>query len=139
VKNGEKFVLFPEKEETDNKTKLTENFVASVTGHYLSDLGENRRSEFRDISAEDTTLLLSIFNGNEWAEDTSECIRDCVIVLKGNLFYYHSSCGTVKKVDLSTVSTQSSKEISSSTMLILNETAKQSVNDILGKYIDLER
>ncbi len=131
VEDGDKFIDKSQLDKIDNQITVRENFV--------SKMGKGTLSQAVDLSEEDASSLLNIVESKDWVEDKPKCIHDCAITLKGNLYYYHSYCGTLERIDLSEVSTQSSKEPEKSSMLIFDEKTKHLVNTLLKKYIDLEQ
>ncbi len=122
----------------DGKWYVYEVIDNPVIASSVSKIGKGTLSQTVDISADDAASLTEIIKSGDWIRDNSKCEHDCVMTLSGYSVHYHSECGTLEKIYLSEVSTYSSKEHSTNSMLILDEQTKDKVNAILKKYIDLE-
>ncbi len=122
----------------DGKWYVYEVMDNPVIASSVAKIGKGTLSQAVDISAEDATSLTEIIKSGNWIRDNSKCEHDCVMTLSGYSVHYHSECGTLEKINLSEVSTYSSKEPSTNSMLILDEQTKDKVNTILEKYIDLD-
>lgn len=85
-----------------------------------------RRENFKTIarmSPEDTKVIAEMISAGNWnTEGTADCANDCILMIRGRKYYYHSDCGTVNDHLLN----RSMSQIS-----------KSKVNQILEKYVTL--
>lgn len=75
---------------------------------------------------EEAATISNILNSGNWINDVTKCASDCVITTAdGEVFYYHSACGTFndKKNSRSRATTEEELAV---------------VNGILSQYVELE-
>ena len=76
-----------------------------------------------NIDNGNTEKILSLFEGGEWINDTPNCGYDFIFDYNGDVYRYHSECGTFYS-------------LTDKQSLELNETAQTEVNDILKALFD---
>lgn len=75
------------------------------------------------MSMKDTQEVAELISDGTWnTEGTADCANDCVLMIRGRKFYYHSDCGTVND-----------KLMNRS----MSKISKSEVNEILEKYIEI--
>ena len=71
-----------------------------------------------NVDSDSTEIILALFHEGEWIEATPNCGHDFVFNYNGDMYRYHSACGTFYSL--------TDKE-----SLKLSETSQSKVNDIL--------
>ena len=71
-----------------------------------------------NIDSSNTEKILALFEGGEWVEATPNCGYDFVFNYNGDMYRYHSECGTFYS-------------LTDKQSLELGETSQAEVNDIL--------
>ena len=83
-----------------------------------------RDNIIKTLSIEDAAKLESVVLSDTWQEGTGDCINDCKLIFDGEVYYYHSECGTFND-------SQNNRNLK------LTTEQKENVNVILEKYISL--
>ena len=110
-----------------------------VPENTVSEIGRGRFKLAVEISEEDAKVLYEVIHQGTWKEGTTECESDCSLNLKGDMIYYHSSCGTFNKYNLKEMSVYSSKvQKVNGKSLVVSDEDRIIINTILEKYVTLE-
>ena len=83
-----------------------------------------RDNIIKTVSIEDAAKLESVVLSDTWQEGTGDCINDCKLIFDGEVYYYHSECGTFND-------SQNNRKLE------LTTEQKENVNAIFEKYISL--
>lgn len=76
------------------------------------------------VPKEDADVFLDFTQSSDWNKGTTDCFSNCEIEINGEVFRYHSDCGTFN---------DNEKDRS----LTVDEETKTLINNILSNYIDL--
>lgn len=80
----------------------------------------------KELSQEDTATISDVLSEGDWIDDLTKCEGDCVITTAdGDVFYYHSACGTFND----------NKNYRS---LSTTEEEMALINSVLNQYCELE-
>ncbi len=102
--------------ETDNDGR---DQVWTVKENYID-------SDPKELLQEETATISDILNSGNWINDVTKCASDCVITTAdGEVFYYHSACGTFNDNKNSRSRSTTEEELAV-------------VNGILSQYVELE-
>lgn len=102
--------------ETDNDGGVQ---VWTVKSNYID-------GDPKELLREETATISDIINSGNWIDDVTKCASDCVITTAdGDVFYYHSACGTFNDTKNSRSRSTTEEELAV-------------VNGILRQYVELE-
>lgn len=101
-------------------TLITVGLSSCILNSSSSPLSVQKREDKKTVNIDSgsTEIILALFQEGEWIEATPNCAYDFVFNYNGDIYHYHSSCGTFYSL--------TDKE-----SLALSETSQFKVNDIL--------
>lgn len=79
----------------------------------------------KPVSVEHSDIIVSVLaDESRFVEGTADCMNDCIVAVNGDIFYYHSDCGTFN-------------DNAKNRSFTLTESEKEEINGILSKYITI--
>lgn len=55
-------------------------------------------AEPKAVSTTDSDMIQKIVDSSEWMNTQANCNSDYILVMDGNLYYYHTECGSINDI-----------------------------------------